>query len=301
MYDVIIIGAGPAGMSAAIYAARYKLRTLLISAAFGGAMAEAHQVENYPGFLEISGTQLAEQMQKQVGKLKVETVEEEVVSVERSSDLFILNKKYKSRYLVLCLGCQRRKLNLPKEKDFLGKGISYCATCDAPLFKDKTVAVVGGRDAAVMAAELLAKYAKKVYIIYRREKLNAQPLTAQKAADNEKTEILYNTKVVGIRGSQFLEAISLDSKKELKVDGLFIEIGSTPSVVLARELGVELDSEDYVIVDQRQKTSAQGVYAAGDMTTNSGKWRQIVAACAEGAVASRSIFQEMTKKDANEP
>ncbi|MFH1510689.1 MAG: FAD-dependent oxidoreductase [Candidatus Woesearchaeota archaeon] len=296
MHDVIIIGGGPAGFSAAIYSARFKLKTLVLTKVPGGTMAEAHIIENYPGIQSISGMQLADQMQKQAEDLGVEFILDDVKLVERRGDLFLVNDKHESKYIVLCLGTERKKLNLPREQEFTGKGVSYCATCDAPLFRDKVVGVVGGSDSAIMAADLLARYAKKVYIIYRKEKFPAQPVNVDKALASKNVEAVYKTNVTELKGSGMLKSVMLDTGKELALDGLFIEIGSTPSTALAIELGLELDEHGCIVVDSEQETNVHAVYAAGDVTGTHNRWRQVIVAAAEGAIAAHSIYHDKPGK-----
>jgi thioredoxin reductase (NADPH) len=298
MYDVIIIGGGPAGLSAALYCGRYKLKTILMAKMMGGAITGAPLVENYPGIVAISGMQLTEDMRKQVERVQVTIEEKEVLQVKKTSEGFLVNGKYKGKNIILALGTERQKLNVPGERGYEGKGISYCATCDAPFFKDKVVGVVGGRDAALMSAELLTKYANKVYIIYRKDKLAAQPLTIEKITKIPKVEVLYNTVVTGVKGKGMMDTVVLNTggeEKELPMDGLFIEIGSTPSVALAKQLGVRLDEQDYIIVDHRQATNVEGVYAAGDITNASRRWRQVLTACAEGALAAHAIYHGLAQ------
>jgi thioredoxin reductase (NADPH) len=292
MYDLVIIGGGPAGLSAAIYAARYQLKTVLMTREMGGAMAEAYRIENYPGFKEVTGVQLTQQMSEQVKQLGVDIVEEDVQRIERNEH-FKINNKFDTRFVLLALGTQRRKLDLPNEEKFVGKGVSYCASCDAPFFKDKRVGVVGGRDAACMAADLLTQYAEKVIIIYRGDHLRAQPAVCDKTESNPKIETVFKNNVTALTGDDFLKGVKLDSGREIALDGLFIEIGGTPSQVLTKGLGVKTDKEGYVEVDEHQETNVEGVYAAGDMTTRSARWRQIVTACAEGALAVHSMYSQM--------
>jgi len=284
-------------MAAAIYAARYKLKTAIISKMMGGAMTEANIIENYPGYLKITGLELATKMREQVENLKVPIIEEEVIRAEHLQGHFRINQKHESKYLVLALGTERTKLNVMNEDRYIGRGLSYCATCDAPFFKDKVVGVVGGRNSAVMAAELLTNYAKKVYVIYRGESLQAQPLQVERLLKNPKVKPIYACCVTHLEGEKMLSSVKLDTGAELELEGLFVEIGSTPSTVIARELGVKLDEQGYIIVDQKQRTNKEHIYAAGDITTNSAKWRQIIMACAEGSLAARSIYE--AKKDAD--
>jgi len=294
MYDLIIIGGGPAGLGAAVYAARFNLKAVLISKEIGGYMLESPQIENYPGFRSITGIDLSNKMKDQVKALGIEIIEEEITDIQKG---FIVktksNKQFKGKNIIFALGTQRRKLNVKGEDEFSGKGVSYCATCDSPLFKDKIVAVIGGANSAVVSALLLSKYTKQVNIIYRKEPLRADPywVNQLKKINNIKVHCCLNVKE--IKGTNVVESILLDNNKEMKVQGVFIEIGSIPATTLIKNLGVKLDEKGYVIVDKSQKTNINGVYAAGDITTNSNMMRQIVTACAEGAVAAESIYHNL--------
>ena len=297
MHDLIIIGGGPAGLAAAIYGARYMLNTILICKDHGGAIAEAHLVENYPGFESISGLDLAGNFRKQAKKLGVEIKEEEAEGIKKEKEGFLVNNKYKGKKVILAVGTWRRKLHIPGEKEYIGKGVSYCATCDAPFYKGKVVGVVGGSNSAARAAQLLAEYAKKVYIIYRREKLRAEPKLCAQIEKNKKIEIISNTNVTEIKGEKFVNSVVFDSGEVFMLDGLFVEIGSVPAVALPKELGVKLDEKDYVVVDEAMRTNVEGVYAAGDITTGSNQWRQVVTACAEGGIAASSAYLDLKKEE----
>jgi thioredoxin reductase (NADPH) len=198
------------------------------------------------------------------------------------------------------MGTVRRKLNVPGEENYLGKGVSYCATCDGPLFRDKTVIVVGGSDGACITAVQLAEYAKKVYVVYRKGKLRAEPWWVSRIKKNEKIEVIYNTNVKEILGNDFVEGVKLDNNKQLKVEGVFIEIGGVPQISLIKNLGVKADEGNYIVVDSEQRTNIRGIYAAGDITTGSNKWSQIVTAVAEGSIAARSVFYDL-KGDKKNP
>jgi thioredoxin reductase (NADPH) len=298
------MGAGPGGLGAAVYCARYNLKTLVIGKLLGGYAAEAHLVENYLGFKSIPGIELSQKFKEHADSLGAKILLGiDVVSVKKSGKGFEVtsseNKKYSCKAIAVALGTQRRKLECANEEKFLGKGVSYCASCDAPLFKDKTVAVVGGSDAAGTTALMLTEHAKKVYIIYRKEELRAEPITKKRIDQNKKIEIIYKTCVKELKGEGKLESVILDKEgktSELKMDGLFIEIGSTPSTVIMKELGVEVTEEGYIKVKEDMSTSAAGVYAAGDITTASNGFRQIITAAAEGAVAANSIFRYLKSK-----
>ena len=301
VYDLIIIGAGPAGLSAAIYASRYNLNVLVVGDEPGGMAAEAYKVENYPGFKSVSGMELMNKFKEQVNGL-VDIKQEKIIELKKENNFVITAKDrvYKSKAVIVASGTKRRKLNIKGEKEFLGRGVSYCATCDAAFFRDKVVGVVGGNDAAAMSALLLAEYAKKVFIIYRKEKIRAEPLRVSQLEKNKKITIINNTNVIAVNGDKMMNSVTLDKEfnenKELALDGLFIEIGSVPSTVLTKKLSINLDEEGYVIVDSAQKTNIEGFYAAGDITTNSNKFRQIITAASEGAIAAHSVYEFLKDK-----
>ena len=293
VYDVLVLGAGSAGYTAAIYASRYKMSVAVIGTEPGGLINEAHLVENYPGFVSISGRELTSRFKENIDHLKIPLFQEDIVYLGKSGDLFKVKtdkNEYLAKTIVLGLGTKRRRLNVEGEEKFAGRGVSYCFTCDAPFYKNKdAVGVVGGNDSAAMASLLLADYAKKVYIIYRKAKLRAQPVYFDKIKEKGNIEYVYNSNVVEVFGDQFVEGVKLDTGKELKVNGLFIEIGQTPSVDLVKELGVELDDKDYIKVDSNCETSIPGVYAAGDITNT--PLRQVIVAAGQGAIAALSAYK----------
>ncbi|MFC1728603.1 NAD(P)/FAD-dependent oxidoreductase [Nanoarchaeota archaeon] len=292
VYDLIIIGAGAAGMSAAIYAARYKINVAIISTDVGGLSNEAHLVENWPGVISKSGLELMGDFKKHVEQYDVPIIEEEVTSIKKDVTFTVQTKKneYQSKTIIFALGTKRRKLNVPGEEDFAGKGVSYCFTCDGPLFKDKTVAMVGGGDAAGTGALMLAEYAKKVYLIVRSD-LKAEPVTIDNIKKNPKIEIILNSTINEILGEALVNKIKLNDGKELDVDGVFIEVGHIPSTTLAKEVGVELSNHNEIKVNDEMKTNVEGLFSAGDITDKSAVLRQIVTAAAQGAIASLSVFK----------
>lgn len=305
MYDLIIIGAGSAGLAASIYASRYKINHLVLGKIPGGLTLEAHMIENYPGIMSISGMEIMQKFQEHAQSLGVKIEQVEVTNIEKKNKEFEItnseNRKYQTKTIILALGTKRRKLNIPGEKEFLGKGVSYCAVCDCMFYKDKVVAVIGGSDAAAMAALLLAEHTKKVYIIYRKEKLRAEPIVVEKVEADPKIKIIYNTNVLEVKGKDKLEKIILDKlykgSAELKLDGIFVEIGSVPVVALARKIGVEVDEQNYIKIDSSGSTNIPGVFAAGDITAGLAKLRQIVTAAAEGAVAATSVYEYLKTKE----
>ena len=289
--DLIIIGAGPAGLSAGIYAKRYNLDFLIVGQIAGGVAIEAWQIENYPGFKSISGLDLMQKFQEQLDQtILLENVEK----LTKGFFIYTDKNQYQAKTLILAMGSKNRKLGLENEEKFLGRGISYCVTCDGPLFKDKITAVVGGGNAALAGALALADIAKKVYLIHRRDEFRADPVWQKKIKKSKKIEILLNARVSQIKGGQFLEKIILDSNLKLEVSGLFIEIGTTPSSGLAQDLDIALEN-DFIIVDKNQTTNIPGVFAAGDITNN--PLRQIISACGQGAVAAFSAYQYAKHKN----
>jgi thioredoxin reductase (NADPH) len=293
VYDLIIVGSGPAGLSAAVYAARYKLKTLVIGQIPGGMAAEAYEICNLISYQKIRGFDLSIKMKTHVEMLGIEIVPAMVTSIEKK-DLFEVNtqkKKYFSKKLLLAMGSKKRKLNIKDENKFLGKGISYCATCDAAFFRDKIVTVIGGSDVALTAALLLSEFAKKVYLSYRqKEFFRAEPTWIDAVKNNDKIEVIFNSNVVELIGENFLEKIKLDTGRFLDSNGLFIEIGSFPNSKIASNLGIKTEN-GFIVVNKEQKTNIKGIFAAGDITNNNLK--QIITAAAEGAVAATQAYHEI--------
>jgi len=297
VYDLIIIGAGPAGLSAAIYAARYKINFLLIGELVGGLATEAHKVSNYPGVKDVPGIELMNLFRTQAEALGVKIEEAAVQKIEKKKESFVIktaSASHEAKAVVLALGLQHRKLNIPGEEGFLGRGVSYCATCDGAFYKNKAVAVVGGGNSAVSSAVMLAKITKKVYLIYRKEKLKAEPAWVEELLRFKNAEIIYNANVSKVSGKQFVEKIALDTGKELAVDGLFIEAGVIPSTLLAKNLGVKTDENGFIEVDKELNTNVSGVFAAGDIT-NGSSFKQIAVATGQGAIAAYSCYKFLAK------
>ena len=294
-HDVIIIGGGPAGMTAAIYAARARLDTLMIEKLFpGGQLMISDYIENYPGFATgVTGPELSAQMREQAEKFGMETLLGEVESVDLAGPEKVIRTsegEVRGRTVIIAAGATPRRLNVPGESELLGRGVSYCATCDGAFFKDKDLMVVGGGDTAVEDSVFLTKYARKVTIAHRRDAFRAAKIIQERALANPKIEVLWNTVVVRIEGNHAVQNVTLknvldNSVTEMPMDGIFVLIGAEPDL---RFLGgaVETDEAGYVIADENMNTSVPGVYVAGDIRKKS--LRQIVTACADGAVAAMS-------------
>lgn len=291
IYDTIIIGSGPAGLSSATYSSRYRLKTLVLGVIAEGQAARAHLVQNYPGIKEISGFDLVLKMKEQAESCGAIIKEESVKRIEKEKDSFKVTAEntYYGKTIVLAMGTKRRTLNVSGEEKFRNKGISYCAVCDAPLFKGKDVAVVGCSESAFASASLLSKYASSVTMICRSDSKACNPIK------DKKIRTICNTEIVEAFGNKFLEGIKLGNGAELKINGLFVEIGSVPSAELASGIGVSLAEDGSIKVNAAQETSVKGVYAAGDVTKGASGFKQIISAASEGAAAAKSGYAFLNK------
>jgi len=293
-YDLIIIGTGPAGLTAGIYAGRYLLKTLIIGKLPGGMISEAHKVCNFPSYESITGVELTKKIIEQVKDLEIEIKQEEVTEINGSNSNFIIKtnkQEYQAKKIILAIGRKKQKLNVKGESEFLGKGVSYCATCDAGFFKNKVVSVVGGSNAALTAALLLSEYAKKVYIIYRKGNFfRAEPSWIKQVEENKKIKLIFNSKIIEIYGTDSVKGVKLDTKKDLKVDGVFVEIGSIPDEKLSKQLELKTE-KGYIKINKKQETNIKGVFTAGDITNN--PLKQVITACGEGAIAANSAYNEL--------
>ncbi|MDD5071666.1 MAG: thioredoxin-disulfide reductase [Patescibacteria group bacterium] len=304
MYDTIIIGSGPAGMTAAIYAARREMKALIIGKELGGQMVWASEIENYPGFKKIGNYDLIIKMQEQVKGLGVEIKTSEVKKIEKGDDgIFILHtgkEDYRARTVIIAMGLSPRRLAIPGEEEFNGKGVSYCANCDGPFYKDKIVAVIGGGNAALDAAEVMSKIAKKVYLIHRREEFKAFESLVKDVQERENIELFLNFDSKEIFGKDRVEKIKvLDNKtqkeKELEIDGIFVEVGRVAHTDLVAELA-ERDAGGQIVVDEKQGTKTPGLFAAGDVTNRS-EFKQITIALGEGTIAALAAYQYLQLKE----
>lgn len=293
-FDVVIIGGGPAGLSAAIYTARDRLSTLLIEKSIiGGMINEADRIDNYPGFHEsISGMDLTAKMHTQAQKYELHEVNAEVLSIaENASRGFIIkttDSEYFTKAVIIASGSVKQKLNIPGEKEYVGRGVSYCATCDAFFYREKTVAVVGGGNSAIYEALHLAKFANKVYVIHRRNQLRATAVIHERAKAESKIEFIFSTIVEAIHGIDFVEKLKLKNvvngiTTELKIDGVFVSIGLNPNTSFLNNLLAQ-DENGMIVVNEHMQTSMPGIFAAGDIRHNS--IRQVIAAAGDGAVAA---------------
>jgi len=301
-YDLVIIGGGPAGLTAGIYAGRQGMNAVILERMTGaGSGYMVPLMENYPGFEVTSGKELLEKMRKQVEKhIPIKNMEE-VKEIRENSlgdiSLTTSQGEYRAKSVIISTGSHHRRLNVPGEYEFLGRGVSYCATCDGPLFKEKSVVVVGGGNAAVQEAIYLKDLDCDVTIIHRRDELRAEKYLQNKLKEHE-IPVIWDSVVEGINGEVVVNSVSIlnrktQEKKDLTTDGVFIAVGEEPLNKVAQSAGVKLDKEGYIVTDKYQRTNLPGIYAAGDITGGIKQW---VVACSEGAVAALIAFVEVMEE-----
>ena len=304
LYDVIVIGAGPGGLTAAIYLARGGLKTIILEKfSPGGQVITTTQVENYPGFPEgIYGSELIAKIEKQVRLLGIEIKTPfEVKQIIDKKDKKIVKgetEELEAKALIIATGARYKTLGVPGEERLIGKGVSYCGTCDAPFFRNLEVAVVGGGDVALVEALHIAKFASRVFLIHRRDQLRAQEILQEKAFKNKKIEFIWNTVVKEIKGDNKVEGLILENVKdgrihELKVEGCFIFIGMQPNSELVKDL-VELDEDGYIVTDKYCRTSIEGIFAVGDVRNS--PFKQIAIAVGDGAIAALSAERYLSEQ-----
>lgn len=307
-YDFIILGAGVAGLSAAMYGARLGLKTLCLGSSHGselpvgGVITTTNIVENYPGFIRLTGTELSDKIKEHAQSYELATIKEEKAEVVENKDGKFYVKTDKGEYLgktiLFATGTKWRKLEVPGAVELENKGVAYCALCDAPLFKGKTVCVVGGSDSAVKDAIVLAEHAKKVYIIYRKEKIRAEPPNLKKIEESDKIEVINNTNIIEVKGENNVEKVILDKEyngsKELALEGVFVAIGHIALSDLAKGVGVELNEKGEIKIDHKTaETNVQGVFAAGDVADK--PFKQAIIGVGEACTAAYSAFEYVTK------
>lgn len=302
MYDVVIVGGGPSGLTAALYTARRTLKTLIISKDLGGQMAATTDIENYPGFEEVvSGIELATKMKKQAEKFGAEFKLGDVNKIEQKNNHFVIhysNETVEAESVILAFGLTPRNLEVPGETEYQNKGVTYCANCDAPLYKGKVVAVVGGGNSALDAADYLSKIASKTYLIHRRDQFRGEEVIVNEVVNNKNIEILYDTTITEIKGEQFVTAAKIknlktEEEKDLELNGVFIEVGRVAKTDFLEGF-VELNDRKEIVVDHKGRTKIEGVFACGDITNVNQK--QIAVATGEGVKAALSAYTCLLKK-----
>ena len=302
-YDTLIIGAGVAGLATAMYAGRLNLKTIVLGATssselpIGGVITLTDTVENYPGFKSVTGQELAEKLEEHAKDYDIEIKEEKAVDIKREEKMncFLVRTektKYHTKTIIFATGAKWRELSMKGSGEFKSKGVHYCALCDGALYKDKILAVVGGSDSAAKEAILLAQNAKKVYIIYRGEKIRSEPINAKLIEKNRKIEIITNTNITEILGDKMVNKVTLDKEyngsKNLEVNGVFGAIGHIPLSDSAVKLGVKINKKKEIMIDRESKTNVKGVFAAGDVVDSG--FKQAITGVAEGVVAAHSAY-----------
>jgi len=303
-YDFLVIGAGVAGLAAAMYSARLGLKTLVFGKThgsempIGGVITTTNIIENYPGFIKVTGEELAKKIEEHAKSYDlVEIKEEKVEKVSKGAEKFKIKTdkgEYFGKTVLFATGTKWKKLEVPGSLEFENKGVAYCALCDGPLYRNTVVAVIGGSDSAAKDALVLAEHAKKVYIIYRKEKIRAEPINLKRIEENKKIEVINNANVVEIRGKEFVTSVILDrmygGSKELKVDGVFVAIGHIVLSDLAKDLGVSVNEKNEIVINHKtSETNIPGVFAAGDVADK--PFKQAITGVAEGCTAAYSAFE----------
>lgn len=293
IYDTLILGGGPGGYAAAIYAARYNLRCLVIAKEPGGVMNEAYKVENYPGFKSLPGIELMDKIREHVESLGVEVKGDEIIKVDKTKNGFKVKtnkEEYESKTIIISLGAEHRKLNVPGEKELSKRGVSYCYTCDGAFYRNKKVVVVGGGDAAAQAVLLLASYGNDVNLLYRSV-IRAEP-SYQEQFKKLKNVKLVKGEIKEIKGKNKVESIVLKNGEEIKVDGVFVEAGSDPNLSLFKNFNLELEN-GHIKTDRYMRTNVEGVFACGDITNI--VFKQAITAAGDGSIAAWSVYKYLKK------
>ncbi|MFH1408495.1 MAG: FAD-dependent oxidoreductase [Nanoarchaeota archaeon] len=296
MYDVAIIGAGVTGFGAAMYSGRFHLKTIVIGEKVGGTIILTDDVANYPGFKRLTGMELAQKIQEHAEEYGITLKDQKVTKLEKADDgsfnMFIDEERIQAKAVILATGTIWRKLDVPGEEEYASKGVHYCALCDGAFYKDKVVAIVGGSDSAGKEALVLTQWAKKVYILYRGEKIRPEPVTMARIEQNSKIEIINHVNVKEIKGTQFVNKVLLDrmhhGSTEFPLDGVFIDVGHIALSDLARQVGAKLNKKGEVMIDREAKTNIEGFYAAGDVVDTT--FKQAITGVAEGVTAAYSAF-----------
>jgi thioredoxin reductase (NADPH) len=307
-YDVIVVGAGPAGLSAALYSARYRLKTLLIGETIGGQLANAGIVDDYPGLIEVEASELVQRFVKHVSKHGVPIVRDRVENIKREVDFFKIytrgGRTYRSRAVIIAVGLERKKLGVPGEAEFAGRGVSYCTVCDVPFFKGKRIVIVGGGNAGVTGAIHAVGYASKIYLVTRGDKLRAFPVYVEMLNKyRDKVEIILNSTVVEIGGDKevkyaVIKNLKTGETRKVEVEGVFIEIGNQPPTDFFKKIGLEVDEKGLIDVKPGGYTNIEGIFAAGDCAGGKNKYyyQQVITSAAEGAIAADAAFKWIIQK-----
>ena len=291
MYDIIIIGGGPAGLTAALYAARANKNVLVLEAkAFGGRIIDASIVSNYPGVETMSGYEFADKLYNQVKRLNIEMKLETVLSIDKDKNVYTNKNKYSAKSIILCTGTQNKKLKLENEENLIGKGISYCATCDGNFYKNKIVAVIGSGNTALEDSLYLSDLASKVYLIHRKDTFTGEAKMLDEVKEKNNIEIIGNSNITKINGIDKLESVVLNNDNEIEVDALFVAIGQEPNNIMFKNV-IDIDSKGFIKTNDGVHTTVKGIYVAGDAREK--LLRQLTTAVSDGSIAATVAIREM--------
>jgi len=305
MHDLIIIGSGPAGMTAGIYAVRREMKTLIIGRELGGQMVWANEIENYPGFEKINSFELINKIKQQAVNFGVEMKNDEVKKIEKTVDgnflLYTNRETFEAKTVIIAMGLAPRRLAVPGEIEFNGRGVSYCANCDGPFYKNKIVAVIGGGNSALDAAEVLSKIATQVYLIHRSDSFKAFDTLVEEVKNKKNIKILLNTEIKQLTGDKKLEKITVINNKNnqeemIDLDGIFVEVGRIANTDLVADL-VERNDKSQIIVNPQTETKTPGLFAAGDVTDS--EFKQITIAMGQATTAALSAYRYLQLRDKN--
>lgn len=299
LYDLIIVGGGCAGLGASIYAKRFNMNVLVLTEGLGGTITTTHLVENYPGFISLSGQELADHLIAHAEANDVPfKVGNRVKTIQKEADVFKIecgNEIFEARTVLLATGTTYRKLGIPGEAEFSSRGVSYCATCDAPFYKNKNVIIVGGGDSAVKESLILAEHAAHVTIVYRGDAFTkAEPINLKRMEERSNITPKFKTNIVEIHGDKTVNKVSFDTGEEMNTQGVFIEIGRIPLTSMVDGMGVEKNAKGEILINNMSETNVPGFYAAGDVTDT--EWKQAIVGIAEGTKAAYSAFEYVSQQ-----
>jgi len=291
VFDVIVIGAGIAGLSAGMYCGRFNLKTLVVGEMPGGIITTTHSVENYPGILSIGGAEMGMVFLEHAKKFGATVNFSKVTDMEKREffEVKTASEKFLSKTVIIATGTEHSKLGVPGESELIGRGVSYCALCDGAFFKNKTVCLVGGGDSSAIEALILAEQCQKVYMIVRKDFLRAEPINHKKVMENKKIEVKFKTEIARIEGKTKVESVILKSGEELKLDGVFVAIGHIAASGVVKNLGVALDEKGQIKINRNSETNVPGVYAAGDVCDS--RFKQAITGAGEAVSASYSAYR----------
>lgn len=305
LYDTIIVGGGCTGLGTAMYTGRLNMKTLLLAESIGGTITLTDNVENYPGFKRLTGEELAKKLEEHARDYPIDIIEEKVINIAKHKkdacfEVQTSKRSFRSKTVIFATGAKHRELTVPGAKEFENKGVHYCALCDGALYKGKVMCVVGGSDSAAKEALVLSEYAKKVYMVYRGEKIRPEPVNGERIKQKKNIEVITQTNVVQVKGDKAVNKVILDKSyngnKELEVSAVFVAIGMIPLSDLAKNMGVKVNDKNEIMINRKSETNIEGFYAAGDVVDT--EFKQAITGVSEGVTAAYHAFEYISKNNA---